>query len=103
MPSQRLFGRQWHLAADAVPLLDAAVLLPTCVFLVAYAVILPLTHSRPHCDAKQARMRDAVVWGTLAFAIAHAISSAAVMAVGLRGAPGWRARALPSTVLEGVP
>lgn len=89
MPSLRLFGRQWHLAADALPLLGAAVLLPTAAFIGAYSVLLPLAHRRATCDASHAAMRETVVWGTLAFAGVHALTSAAVIAVGLRGAPGW--------------
>lgn len=87
MPSLRLWGRQWHLASDALPLLGLALLLPSLALTVAYAVVLAAVHEPPGCSGSQACIREAVVWGTLAAAAAHVVGASAIVAVGTRGGP----------------
>ncbi|PRW33020.1 ubiquitin-like modifier-activating enzyme ATG7 isoform X1 [Chlorella sorokiniana] len=77
----------WHLADDVLPLVALAVFIPSVAFCITYAAVLPAVHHRPGCSGSHARLREAVVWGTLAFAVLHMVLSGAIVLAGLRGAP----------------
>lgn len=62
-----------------------AVFVPSAAFCITYAIVLPVVHHRPGCTGSHARLRESVVWGTLAFAVVHAAASFAIVCVGLRG------------------
>jgi hypothetical protein len=87
MPSLWLYGKQWHLATDALPLLGWFILVPAAAFLVAYIVLLAILHAPPSptCPSSHTAVRESVMWGTLGFAVLHVAVAAAMIAVGLQG------------------
>lgn len=87
-----------------LPLVALAVFLPSAAFCITYAAVLPAVHERPGCHGAHARLRESVVWGTLAFAVVHAAVSGAIVWVGLQGecADGTAACTCTATAARGA-
>ena len=79
--------------------------IPSAAFCLTYAALLPVVHRRPGCTGAHARLREAVVWGSLSFAVVHAATSLAIVCVGLRGkrGPGFDAAAAATQLSGWVP